>query len=231
MNEIAEKIKIAFFPKRCEICGSIIAFDQTLCEDCQNHLPRIKDPVCKKCGCEKNDCICQRATSTIYFNGATAPFYYEGSVSRGILNLKEHEMPKLAVSHGAYISDAIKRHFNGIDFDFVTFVPMRKYAQTYRGFNQAELLAKEVSKNCSIPLVNALYKKRRTKQQKRQSLKTRFANMYDAFGIRDGVNVDDARILVIDDVKTTGATLSSIAHTLKANGAKSVYCATFAIVK
>lgn len=230
MNEIADRLKTAVFPKRCEICGAVIEFDMVRCEKCAE-LPGINPPVCGKCGCAKTDCICKKSHRVIHYNEIAAPFYYSGSVPQGVLNFKEHEMPQLAVSHGAYISQAVKNMYEDKVFDFVTFVPMRSYAEIVRGFNQSELLAKEVSKNCDISFADILYKKRRTKMQKRQGANERFANMYDAFALKKGVSVDGADILVVDDVKTTGATLSSVAHTLKAHGAKSVCCAVFAIVK
>ena len=67
--------------------------------------------------------------------------------------------------------------------------------------------------------------------QKRQRAENRYVNMYNAFDLAENADVADKTILLIDDVKTTGATLSSAALTLKAYGAKAVYCAVFAIVK
>ncbi|MCD7723490.1 MAG: hypothetical protein LUH82_06015 [Clostridiales bacterium] len=230
MNEIIDKLKTVVFPKRCEICGSVIEFDAVRCSGC-TCLPEIQTPICKKCGCKKSECICKKSHRIIHYNEITAPFYYKDTIPTGVLNLKENEMPQLALSHGAYISQAVKDAFGGKTFDFVTFVPMRRHAEMVRGFNQAQLLAKVVSANCSIELADILYKKRRTKMQKRQGMNERFANMYNAFAVKKGVSVNGADILVIDDVKTTGATLSSVAHTLKANGANSVCCAVFAIVK
>ncbi|MDE5995745.1 MAG: ComF family protein, partial [Eubacterium sp.] len=165
------------------------------------------------------------------YKAVIAPFYYEGSVSRAILNMKMNEMPKLIHFQGKCVAEAVKKHYEEIDFDFVTFVPMRKSDKAKRGYNQAELLAEIVSKECNIPLKDVLVKKRKTKMQKRQKAKERFANMYNAFDVYENADVLNKRILLIDDVKTTGATLTSIALTLKAYGAASVYCAAIAIVK
>lgn len=231
MSSLFEKIKILIFPKRCEICGEVIEFDKHICNDCKN-LPVINPPICLKCGCNKDDCVCKKhKRRENEYKAVIAPYYYEGSVKKGVLNLKMHEMPKLANSHGVKIAEVVKEYYGVIDFDFVTFIPMSKRDFLKRGFNQSKLLAEVVSKNCKIPLVDALYKSKKTKKQKKQHAKDRFVNMYNAFKVNDNADIVGAKVLIVDDVKTTGATLSSAALTLKANGAKEVYCATFGIVK
>lgn len=230
IKDVIDKLKIAVFPKRCEMCGEIICFDEHLCEDCEA-LPYIEAPVCLKCGCSKDDCICKKHKREVEYKAVVAPFYYEGSVSRGILNMKMNEMPRLADAQGSAVAKIVKKYYELIDFDFVTFVPMLKSDISDRGFNQAELLAKAVSKECAIPIKDVLYKKRKTKMQKRQNAKERFANMYNAFDVKENENVSGAKILLIDDVKTTGATLTSASLILKAYGAECVYCAAVAIVK
>lgn len=230
IKSVFNKIKIALFPKRCDICGKVVEFDTALCSDCAS-LKHIEAPLCLKCGCSKKDCICSKSKRSPEYKAVIAPFYYEKTIADGVLNFKMNEMPMLAARQGAEIAACVKSFYELIDFDFVTYVPMLKYDEKYRGFNQSELLAAVVSEACGIPIADALYKKRKTKMQKRQSAKDRFINMYNVFGIHDGMDLSGKTVLLIDDVKTTGATLSSAALTLKAYGAKAVYCAVFAIVK
>ena len=230
IKEAFEKIKLAFFPKRCEICGSVICLDEVRCEECER-LKYIDDPICLKCGCTKDDCVCKRQSREAEYKAVVAPFYYGGSIANGILNLKMNEMPKLAQAQGREIADAVKKHYGDLEFDFVTFVPMYKSDETARGFNQARLLAEVVSGECRIPLRDVLIKKHKTKMQKRQGATDRFVNMYGVFEIKENENIRGANVLLIDDVKTSGSTLTSVSLTLKAYGAKSVYCAVTAIVK
>ena len=230
IKEAFEKIKLAFFPKRCEICGSVICLDGVRCEDCEK-LKYIDEPVCLKCGHSKDDCVCKRQSRETEYKAVVAPFYYGGSVANGILNLKMNEMPKLAQAHGREIASAVKKHYGDMAFEFVTFVPMYKSDEAARGFNQARLLAEIVSEECGIPLRDVLIKKRKTKMQKRQGATDRFVNMYGVFDLKEGEEVSGANVLLIDDVKTSGSTLTSVSLTLKAYGAKSVYCAVTAIVK
>ena len=230
IKEAFEKLKLAFFPKRCEICGSVICLDEVRCEACES-LKYIDDPVCLKCGCSKENCVCKKQNRETEYKAVIAPFYYGGSVANGILNLKMNEMPKLAQAHGREIAGAVKKHYGDLDFDFVTFVPMYKNDEAARGFNQARLLAEIVSEECGIPLRDVLIKKRKTKMQKRQSAADRFVNMYGVFELAENEDINGANVLLIDDVKTSGSTLTSVALTLKAYGAKSVCCAVTAIVK
>ena len=230
IREVFDKLKIALFPKRCEICGSVICFDEDRCEAC-GRLPYIEAPICLKCGCSKEDCKCKRNLREAEYKAVVAPFYYKGTVANGILNLKMNEMPKLSYAHGREIANVVKKYYELIDFDFVTFVPMYKSDETMRGFNHAELLAEIVSKECDIPLRDVLVKKSKTKMQKRQGAKDRFVNMYGVFDVKENEDISGAKILLIDDVKTSGSTLTSVSLTLKAYGADSVYCAVTAIVK
>lgn len=230
IKELLKKLKIVLFTKRCDMCGEVVCFDQDFCEECCL-LSEIAEPLCSKCGCSKQECKCKKHQKEVEYKAVVAPFYYEGSVTRAILNMKMNEMPKLVGYQGKCVSDAVKKYYDAVEFDFVTFVPMRKEDKASRGYNQAELLADVVSKECNIPLKDILIKKRKTKVQKRQKASERFANMYNAFDVGKNADLFGKKILLIDDVKTTGATLTSIALTLKAYGASSVYCAVVAIVK
>ena len=230
MKELFKKLKTVLFTKRCDFCGEVVCFDEELCEECSS-LSKIIEPVCPKCGCFKQDCKCKKYQKETEYKAVVAPFYYEGAVSRAILNMKMNEMPKLVRYQGKCVAEAVQNFYYDVPFDFVTFVPMRKEDVAKRGYNQAQLLAEIVSKECNIPIKDVLCKKRKTKMQKRQKASERFANMYNAFDLKDDTEVSGKKILLIDDVKTTGATLTSVALTLKAYGASAVYCAVIAVVK
>lgn len=230
MKDMFKMLLTAVFPKRCSICGEIIEFDKNICSEC-TELPEVELPVCLKCGCSKAECVCSRHKRSVEYKAVIAPFYYEKQIQKGILNFKMHSMPFLAEGYGKYISNAVNEYYSLIDFDYVTYIPMLKGDERRREYNQSKLLADIVSEECELPLASLLFKKRKTKNQKRQSAKDRFINMYNAFDLVAGADVKGKTILLIDDVKTTGATLSSAALTLKAYGAANVYCAVLAIVK
>ncbi len=230
IKDLFEKLKIVLFTKRCRVCGEVVCFDEDYCEDCST-LPVIEKPICLKCGCRKAECVCKKYKRETEYKAVIAPFYYKNSVSKGILNMKMNEMPRLSEFYGEAVASAVQSHYETEAFDFITFVPMRRSDLADRGFNQTQLIAEIVSQKCGIPLKAVLIKKRRTKKQKRQKASERFANMYNAFDIKKNADVVGKKILLIDDVKTTGSTLTSVSLTLRAYGAESVYCAVAAIVK
>lgn len=219
IKEMFSALSDMLFPKRCALCGEVVEIDEELCPDCKA-LKRVSAPLCLKCGCEKSECVCKKSKHSPEYKAVVAPYYYEhgGCVAKGVLNLKMHDMPQLAIAQGDEISKAVSDFYELVHFDYATFVPMSFYAERQREFNQAKLLAERVGQNLKIPVKTALRKKHKTKMQKRQSAADRFVNMYNAFDLADNSDVAGKTILLIDDVKTTGATLSSAALTLKAYG-------------
>ena len=112
--------------------------------------------------------------------------------------------------------------------DKIAFVPLSKGGVYKRGFNQSEILALNLSKEFSIPVAKILEKTRRTHRQNELARDERLSNLAGAFRIKSNTSINGLTILLIDDVMTTGATLSECAGTLKASGAKEVRCFTLA---
>ena len=113
------------------------------------------------------------------------------------------------------------------DFDCVCEVPMRGRDRRRRGYNQAELLAKHTAKLLNIPhKKRLLIKTKNTKTQHSQNMEQRWMNIRNVFAVNSKYDVTGKTVLLIDDIKTTGATLDECARTLKLKGALEVYCAT-----
>lgn len=216
-----------FFPNRCEFCGDVIEFNKTVCKDCEN-LPKIASPICENCGKSKNECDCKNRKNE--YKMIVAPYYYRDKVVKAVHRYKESEMRFLSERFGRDISNCVKNHYSDISFDVVTFVPMRKWDIRKRGYNQSEILAKIVSNNIDVELMNLLVKTHRTKPQKRSTARERKVNVFGAFDVSDKEYVNGKTILLIDDIKTTGSTLNECAKMLKIYGAKEVYCAALAVV-
>jgi len=113
-------------------------------------------------------------------------------------------------------------------FDAIVPVPLHPARQRERGFNQAELLAQWVSNHIAVPLRPALQRVRYTTTQTAFDRAERMQNLRDAFRLRKNTDVRRLRVLLIDDILTTGSTLSECARVLKQGGAQSVYAATAA---
>jgi ComF family protein len=128
------------------------------------------------------------------------------------------------------MADRVKETFLDISFDWVVPAPLSKKRMRKRNYNQAYLLAWEISKQLGVKIGTEILKKERdTPQQSRLSKYERQKNLKGAFGVKKRSAILGRTILLVDDVTTTGATLEECARTLKAAGAGSIYCVAFAL--
>ena len=200
-----------FFPNICPSCGEHIGYDEDFCSECLNELEPYYD------GYEISD--------TTDF---AAYCVYDDNVSR-ILNIfKRDSCGNTYYAFAFGIMQALRRRKLQDKFDMITFVPMTKADYRKRGYNQTELIVRELHFLADKPYIAALEKIRPTVHQKYLNGEERRENMKNAFAVRKNISVEGKRILVIDDVCTTGSTLSEAARALKEAGASEVYAAAFA---
>lgn len=152
---------------------------------------------------------------------------YEGDLRSLIRLFKYSGMRPLARTLAGYLERAIS-----VDqaIDAIVPVPLYWRKKWSRGFNQSELLARHLARRRKLPLIDALTRRKATATQAGLSSAGRRRNVAGAFQARRGTDVTDKRILLIDDVMTTGATASACAAALKRAGAKSVSLLTVARV-
>lgn len=127
---------------------------------------------------------------------------------------------------GEFISALIKE--NNIEADVILYVPLSKRSYKKRGYNQSKLIANIVSEKCNIEISNSLIKVKNTKEQKTLSKDERMSNLIDAFYIKDYNEVKNKRVILIDDVVTTGATLLECEKILKKFNASTINILTVA---
>jgi ComF family protein len=127
-----------------------------------------------------------------------------------------------------YLVALIRNDYDVGSLDAVCSVPLYISRQRYRTFNQAEILARAVSRGIGVPYINALFRKSYTGSQTALSAPARLRNVKASFDVRSPESVRSRHLLVIDDVMTTGATFLACANALKQADAASVSCASFA---
>lgn len=228
MRSAVKRLLYVLFPKRCELCGDVVELDKIRCEQCDS-LKMIEGKICKKCGREVKNCVCSIEKFSPDYKAFCAPYYFEGSAVTAVYRLKNAGFKELAPAMSKSIVKAVRLRFTDECFDVVTCVPMTKSRKRKRGYNQSELLARETAALLGVPFDELIYKNRRTKSQRKSSAKARRANLYGAFSLIEGKDVKNKTVLIVDDVKTTGSTLSELAFTLKDSGAKAVYAAAFTV--
>ena len=212
------KLYFSLFPKKCPGCGTLTTLEELFCEACAEKLPRIPAERCEYCGAGKEDCACRQQHEK--YDSVLAPFYYEGPAKKAMLRLKEY--PIYAAPLARECVAVMREYYASYTFDLVTSVPMAKSKQKQKGFNQSERLAREIAALCALPYADCLTVLYDTPAQHSMDYYSRSANVRGIYEVTDESAVKGKHILLIDDIKTTGATLSECALMLKLAGAASV---------
>lgn len=233
--KVKSTLERALFPRdvTCDNCGEELVEDTRycLCGDCIEKLPFIGEHRCEICGVKLFDeaMYCIRCENQEFvFEKNRSPFLYDGIIKKLVYKLKFDNKPYLAETLGKFMADEYKK--SEMRDEIVVFVPMTEAEEKKRGYNQAELLASTVAKELGLPLLPALMKTKNTHQQKELNAKEREQNLEGAF-ICVFSQVKNRKILLIDDVFTTGATANVCSKVLLKAGAKSVDVLTIAVAK
>jgi competence protein ComFC len=223
------------YPPACGICAAEVDADKYLCPDCEAKLPRIKPPFCSKCsepfqGTITNHFECANcAHRALYFVNAVSAFRSRGMVRRIILQFKYGGQIHLRHLVASWLFAALEDdRLRDQMFDLIVPVPLHPARERERGFNQAALLAELLSPRMSIQVRQILERVRYTTTQTAFDRTERMENLRGAFRLRRNVDLRQLRVLLVDDVLTTGSTLSECARVLRKSGACSVHAATAA---
>lgn len=202
------------FPPKCILCRSLLTKAETdFCADCRQNAPE----------CEKSN------LRFSFLAGWTAVWYYKDKVRGSILRYKFGGKRHYAPAYGRRL--AMKLQKEGMDtFDILTFVPIAPLRKLTRGYDQVELLANAVGAELGIAPCRTLRKIRNTPPQSGiKDPARRRANVLGAYVAVAPQSVRGKKILLLDDIITTGATASECARVLLTAGAKEVYCAALAV--
>ncbi len=204
-----------------------------MCDKCYKKLDRIYGNVCSKCGemLIDGNLLCSHCKDFDYeFNSNKSICYYD-DISSSIIKALKYDNRKYYAKHIAILMTENREVFEGVDY--ITFVPMTDNRKKVRGFNQSEEIANEVSKIVNIEVKKFLIKTKDNKHQAGLSQKDRLNNLKGTFEFNDEFLsfAKNKNILLIDDVFTTGATLSECSKILKKSKPKSICTLTFAKTK
>lgn len=222
MRQFLERIIDLIYPKVCINCGK---YGLYLCESCYKDIDLCKTDMCFYClRLSKKARICESCKSknksslnSIWWCG-----HYKGVLKEIIHNLKYDGVIELSdILSSIMVSRVVK--INDINSFVLVPVPIHRKKIVQRGFNQSELLARNISKTLDIKGGLALSRIKNTKTQVGLKRKQRIDNVFGSIVCTDKELIDGQKVLLIDDVATTGATLNECAKVLKQNGAKAVY--------
>ena len=217
--------------RRVSFCGEELVADTRyrLCSECVEKLPFVGEHRCLSCGMPLKDesDYCNRCQYEKFaFVKNRSPLTYDGETKKMIYALKFGRKKYIAQTLGALMADEFLK--SGMQADIIVFVPMTQKEEKKRGFNQSALLAYEVGGRLNIPVLPALVKIKDTSAQKELHGKERAINLEGAFSCAFE-QVKNRRLLLIDDIFTTGATANECAKVLLKAGAREVNVLTSAV--
>ncbi len=221
MKKIIRIIKIlisTIYPNKCICCGELIDEDKFTCETCNNLLERNDlNDICLSCGLEKSDCVCR--FNVYRFNSLICVFKNEGRIKKAYYAYKFAKKQHYVDFFTQELYCAVKKCYDDIKFDFICSVPCaKKFAYDHSGY-----IAQKLSDLLEIPYVpEVLYCAKRIKKQHQSNIKDRINNVDGKFGFNK--KIPNATVLLIDDIKTTGATIDECAKMLLFAGAENVHC-------
>jgi ComF family protein len=232
-----EKVKMAilqaFFPLHCPVCDKIVRpAGEKICRECERKLRLITPPWCMKCGKKLQEegmyCPACRARDRAFERGRA--LYEYNSAADAIYRFKYGGRQEYAAYFGEQMGEYLGEFIRSVRPDALVPVPLHKSRMRKRGYNQAQLLAKQIGRQFHIPVCDKLLiRQKNTRPLKEMNARERQNNLKKAFKVtRNDVKLE--MIVVVDDIYTTGSTVEEAARTLKSAGAKKVYFLTLAAV-
>lgn len=204
------------FPSKCILCGKVLGEDELdLCRTCRVDAPEYP----------------QGKLKLQFIDSFAAVWYYDNDVRKSLIRYKFYRARHYALGYGRLLAMKVAEK-NPDGFDLITWVPISFLRKLKRGYDQDEVLARAVASELGMEHVGLLKKIRHTKPQSRiKGAEKRRANVLGAYRCLDEEAVKGKRILLIDDILTTGATASECARILLTAGAEEVHCATVAVAR
>ena len=199
------------YPPRCVFCDALLQEGEVyFCRNCGEKVPMAEGR--------------KRVRTGVYFDRCVAPLLYQDMVRESFLDYKFHQKTWRAVTDAAFLEPYVREEFPALDV--VTWVPLGRRSQKDRGYDQSELVAKGLARRLNLPRERLLEKVRDTQQQSRlERPEQRRANVLGAYSVKKNASVQGRRILVVDDVITTGSTIEECCRVLTLAGAAEIHCA------
>jgi ComF family protein len=240
LAEAGDALVSVFFPAGCRICDKLLTGGSRvpICEQCLDSFAAPPEKKCQVCGqplgwmtsVEDDALVCRACQQKTYaFERARSYGIYDGPLVQAILLLKWERMEPLGAWFADRLAEIAVRESQSMVADVVVPVPLHRERERARGYNQAGLISKPLARKLGLPHKAVLLMRTRPRPpQQVLTLEERWESVRGAFATRPGSQVDKKRVLLVDDVMTTGATLDACARALLESGAKSVLGLTIA---
>jgi ComF family protein len=240
LESLAGAVASVLFPSGCRICEALLTRADRLpiCDGCLESFRELPEEICVRCGqpwaedgdVDGDESVCRECQERGFaFDAARSFGVYDGALARAIVLMKYERIEPLGAWFAKRLLEAMRRIPPQLAADLVVPVPLHRTRQKERGFNQVDLFGKLVAGKLGLPYRPVLLKRERARPDKHLlHFEERWEAVRGAFVIRDDGRVDNLRILLLDDVMTSGATLDACSRALREAGAKSVAGLTIA---
>jgi len=241
LSGASDALVSVLFPAGCRLCERVLVRASTvpICEECLGSFLALGGAVCETCGqllaawslgVERatESSVCPECQNRGYgFDRARSYALYQAGLVRAIVLLKFERVEPLGRWFAGRLAEVAGSQ--GLEADIVVPVPLHRQRERERGYNQADLIARPLARRLGLPYRAVLLVRTKPRPNKHiLSLEERWDSVRGAFATRPGMKVDNLRVLLVDDVMTTGATLDACARALRGAGAKSVIGLTVA---
>jgi ComF family protein len=240
LKHALDAVTSVLFPAPCRICDEILtnASRIPICNDCLGSFDPIVPPFCECCGRpfasaragEALKPLCRLCRLEFFsFERARSFAVYNDTLFEAILLMKYEEVTRLGYWFAERLSGCVAKQLKEWEADAIVPVPLHRDRRRERGYNQAELIARPLAKRLGIKVHTGLLERVKPRPpQLLLSRSERWKSVNGAYATPGRLRVDNLRILLVDDVMTTGATLDACAKALKKAGAARVLALTVA---
>lgn len=241
LKGLADALASVLFPAPCRICGQTLdnASRIPLCSVCLASLRPYSGPQCVRCGRPivsrvvaepGSQALCLACRRGLYdFDLARSYGAYTDSMAGAVILLKYHQVTPLAGWFARHLRNLAEAQPALAQVDVVVPVPQHSIRQRERGYNHAELIARPLARSLGLSCRSYLLLRTRPRPEKlRLTVRERWTTVRGAYDVRQGTRVDNLRVLLVDDVFTTGATLDACSRALRRAGAAYVAALTVA---
>ncbi len=232
---MSNELQSLLFPLACLNCERPIETTASyFCDACTNAWTSDTSAACPRCGSAIGEYAfteggCPKCFGESFrFEGLFRLGRYRDDLRMAVLRLKKPRQEAFAHRFAIWWASQMKARLISGGFDAVLPVPLHWIRRWQRGFNQSEFLAEALARELNVPLLKGLKRTKRVADQKLLGGPERRKNLRDAFRAVTSINFKDRRLLLVDDVSTSGATASACARILRDSGAKEVHVAVIA---
>lgn len=228
MNALLRSLVIFLYPARCRNCEENLdpSDGYYICKSCWQKVKFIERPYCEVCGYPLDPMAalpdritsCDKCPENTWFRNARSLADYDSAVGKAVWLLKYHGKAVMARPLAELMLKFMPELFGMADYDYIVPVPIHKKKRRERGYNQMELIGRWLSRTTGIPMETSLMKVVNNESQTGLSAKERLENVRGVFDVPDPSRIAGKKILLIDDVFTTGATVNESARMLARRG-------------